>query len=404
MTAPAVTPAPRPWQADPRIQDAALAGGLFAAAVADSASGSFVRGPLALIVLALAALTAPLLWRRRAPLAMSAVMIGAALVQAAFLTSPQISIVLIFLLFVPTYSVGAYAPAGRAAIGLAMWAAGVVAVNLLDAKVNVGLDGDTATTIVSNEIFLVPPWLAGRVMRGRRKLISELRAQAAALAAERDRQARIAAARERARVARELQVIVAAGIETMVVQAGAARRTLDAAPAEAGEAIAAIERTGREALGEMRRLLGVLRTGAPGAERTPQPTLERAPALAARMRARGMRISLTIEGRRPDRVSPAVDLNTLRGIEDTLEIIAAHLPDADVRVTIRYLDGAVEVEVADRAGDGLAELQDLVAESGSLPLQERVALYDGTIGAGPVPGGGFAVRATLPTAERVEVA
>lgn len=404
MTDPASTPAPRRRWADPRIQDAALAGGLFAAAVADYAAGSFVRGPRALNLLALAALTAPLLWRRRAPLAMSAVMIGAAVVQAAFLTSPQISIVLIFLLFIPTYSVGAYAPAGRAAIGLAMWAAGVVAVNLLDANVNVGLGGEPATTIVSNEVFLVPPWLAGRVMRGRRKLISELQAQAVALAAERDRQGRLAAARERARVARELQVIVAAGIETMVVQAGVARGTLDAAPEDAAAAIAAIERTGREALGEMRRLLGVLRTGAPKAERTPQPTLVSAPALVERMRAHGMRIGLTVEGRRPDRISPAVDLNTLRGIEDTLEIIAEHLPDADVRVTIRYLDGAVEVEVADRAGAGLAELQDLVAESGSLPLRERVALYDGTIDAGPVPGGGYAVRARLPTAERVVVA
>ena len=287
---------------------------------------------------------------------------------------------LLFLL----YSIGRYADARRLRDALLL----LVSAMVLALSFEVGWDGP-GDLIWLTFLFGLPV-LAGRALRSRMMLQGELREKAEL--AERDRadRAQLAVEDERVRIATELQELVANGLSTMVVQAQAVPRAVDSGDtARAGTALAAVETTGREALTEMRTLLGVLRREGDAAKLAPQPGLGRLEALAERTRERGLSVRLDLHGWR--RALPAgVDLTAYRVIEDALD--AARAGGAgEAELYVRYRPRELQLQVIDDRTDG---------DSGRLAgLRDRVGLYGGHLRAERIDAGRFRVRATLPLEE-----
>ena len=235
---------------------------------------------------------------------------GVALFMAAFLTQPSEMSSLFLGLMVFPYAVGAHSEGRRSYFGLALAVTTIVVV---------ALDSDEFIwgDIFFPAIFGTMLWLAGRAVRSRSRLTAELHEATLRLHEQREAEAHAAVAEERRRIAREMHDVVAHSVSTMVIQAGGARRILARDPARAVEAAALIERTGREALGEMRHLLGVLHAGENLAALTPQPTLLELGALAERSRAAGLPVELRVEGERRE-LPPGVDLAAYRVIQEAL--------------------------------------------------------------------------------------
>lgn len=234
------------------------------------------------------------------------------------------------------------------------------------------------------------PLVAGRALRSRALLQRELREKAERAEAERALYAARAIEDERTRIAAELQAVVANGVSAMVVQAEAVPRLVSAGDTpRAGEALAVIETTGRDALGEMRRLLGVLRREGDGRELAPQPGLARVGPLLERIRERGLLVELEVSG--PERpLTTGVDLTAYRVLEDALEA-ALEKEASSARVALRYHWPELELEIRDDRAAGASE---------RLPgLRERVALYGGSLRAGKPGSGGFRLTARLPLGE-----
>ena len=236
-------------------------------------------------------------------------------------------------------------------------------------------------------------WLAGRALATRAEQTRELqeRVRAAELARA-DAEERAASA-ERARIARELHDVVAHSVSVMVVQASGVRRLLKDDQAREREALESVEQTGRQALSEMRRMLGVMRAGEEEvtAALAPQPGLEYLDRLIHEVEEAGLPVSLRVEGQRVP-LSPGVDVSAYRIVQEGLTNALEHARAARAEVIVRYVDGAVELAIEDD-GSGIA--------NGALGhrlvgMRERVALYGGTLEAGPRPEGGFALRAKLP--------
>ena len=325
--------------------------------------------------------SAGLAFRRRDPLAGAAIFGVPALTQAFFdgyLTSnstvPFVAAILLF------YSIGRYAPPKRfpaAALGLA-------ALMMATLLVEGGLEPEDSLWALF--IFGLPT-LAGRALRGRVLLQAELREKAERAELERVERARGAVEDERGRIAAELQALVANGLSAMVVQAETVPRTVDSGDlVRAGAALAAVEETGRDALTEMRRLLGVLRRDGDGLALAPQPGLQRVFALVERIREHGLPVELDISGERR-RLSPGIDLTAYRVLEDGLET-AADQGATRAQVQIRFTAGELKLQVTDDRDGDLSD---------RLPgLRERVGLYGGHIGAEHREDGAFRVRMTLP--------
>ncbi len=328
---------------------------------------------------------APMVLRRRAPLvppiALAIVCIASEAFADSFLVE-QTTVPFVAFIF-ELYSVGRYAEGRRVlAGGIAAIAGLYVALALSSAP--------TPEDIIWVGFILGAPLLAGRALRNRIKLNTELREKAERAEADRDQRAREAVERERSRIATELQAVVANGVSAMVVQAGAVPRLLDGGDsARAGAALAVIEETGRDALIEMRRLLGVLRRDEDGAELAPQPSLRRAEALVARYQGDGLTVELAVEGERYE-LSPGVDLAAYRVLEQSLAA-AADGDARSARVVIRYAERDVELEISDdRAGGAVVDRTEIAA------LRDRLSIYVGHLSAGEGERGGFDVRARLP--------
>ncbi|MDX6314416.1 MAG: hypothetical protein QOF44_3880 [Streptomyces sp.] len=223
---------------------------------------------------------------------------------------------------------------------------------------------------------------------------------------ERQHQAetRLAVDRERARIARELHDVVTHNVSVMVIQAGAARKVMDAAPDRAREALLAVEAGGRTAMAELRHVMGLLTmTGdgpdpAAAADLAPQPGLAQLAALTARVRDTGTPVELTVTGT-PAPLPAGVDLAAYRVVQEALTNTVKHAAGALVQVNLDYTPGAVHVEVADTGGTPGAP-----AGSGDgrglIGLRERLAVYGGTLQAGRRPTGGYRVRAVIPVEEQ----
>jgi signal transduction histidine kinase len=219
-----------------------------------------------------------------------------------------------------------------------------------------------------------------------------LRERARQLERQREEKARTAVAEERGRIARELHDVVAHSVSVMVVQAQAGQRLL-ADPDLAGGAFRAIEASGREALVELRRLLGILRTGAEQPAIGPQPGLGSLGVLLEQVREAGLPVELRVEGEQVQ-LPPGVDLAAYRIVQEALTNTLKHAGSARAEIIVRYGPSAVELEVLDDGRGAPAATNG--SGHGLIGMRERVALYGGRLEAEPRKAGGFAVRARLP--------
>ena len=274
------------------------------------------------------------------------------------------------------------------AIGIALALAGSALVGGLDVK-------DVVVTAVANYVIYATAWILGDNIRVRRAYTKALEARAALLERERGEHARLAVAEERARIARELHDVVAHHVSVMVVQAGAARRILTKQPDAASDALNDVERTGRQALTEMRRMLGVLRSDERADGLVPQPSLDQLETLIDQVRDAGLRVELEIEGaRRP--LPAGVDVNAYRIVQEALTNVLKHAGVASAVVRVRYAPTSLDLEVVDDGrGAAAAILTGTDGGQGLLGMRERVLLHGGELEAGPQLSGGFRVRARL---------
>jgi signal transduction histidine kinase len=289
-----------------------------------------------------------------------------------------------FASLVIVYGVGAYTEGRRLVAGVAVLAAGSTAAILLDTP-----PGGPEDFLFVATIVIGGPVLLGRLVRARVKLNQALRDKAAAAEDEREAKAAAAVAGERARIAGELHQLVSDALASMVARATDAEALARSRPGDAEAALASVETTGREALGEIRRLLGVLRHADAELALAPQPSLAHVADLVARVRASGLPVELDVEGELAP-LPAGVDLTAYRVVQEAL---AAALEAADRRsaeVHVRYGEGELGLEVTD-VGEAPPD-----GERALLGMHERVALYGGELVAEPVDGAGYAVRARLP--------
>ncbi|WP_181833836.1 sensor histidine kinase [Acidipropionibacterium virtanenii] len=237
----------------------------------------------------------------------------------------------------------------------------------------------------------------GMATRARRRHVEGLRELNEQLARERDARAQVAAAEERARIAREIHDVVSHSLGTMVVMADGATRTVESNAEQAGAAMARVRDTGREAMAEMRRMLDVLRSDDP-AMRAPQPGLGRLDRLIGEARASGLRVDLQVTGT-PVALPSGIDLAAYRIVQESLTNARKHGGPllSLVTVTVRYLDESVELRIVD---DGREPVMS-GAEPGNpghglVGMRERATAYGGTLETGLRASGGFEVRAVLP--------
>ncbi|AGK77987.1 Two-component system sensor kinase [Streptomyces microflavus DSM 40593] len=256
-------------------------------------------------------------------------------------------------------------------------------------------------TVIMTVPFVLA-WVMGDSLRTRRAYFNQLEERAARLEREREAQSKVAVAAERARIARELHDVVAHNVSVMVVQADGAAYVMDAAPDQARQALETISSTGRQALAEMRRLLGVLRTGdtREGGEYVPQPDVEQIEDLVDQVRRTGLAVDFKVEGTaRP--LPSGVELTAYRIVQEALTNTRKHGgPDAGASVRLVYFDDGLGLLVED---DGRGAAHELYADGGAdgaghgmIGMRERVGMVGGTLDAGPRPGGGFRISALLP--------
>jgi signal transduction histidine kinase len=264
--------------------------------------------------------------------------------------------------------------------------------------VAIGLQGAptvTTSTWVTTVLTLLVAWLAGDNLRVRRERWTALQARARRLEAEREERARQAVAEERLRIARELHDVVAHAMSVIAVQAGVANHLIDSRPELARQALATVETNTRAALVEMRRLLGVLRRpDEPSGSLAPAPGLADVPALIAQFAEAGLVVEVDGDETPPD-VPDGVDLSAYRIVQEGLTNVLRH---GGPRATLRigHSSGGLRVEIGD---DGpVTPRRGGEPGHGLIGMRERVAVFGGTLTAGPRPGGGFDLVATLPYA------
>ncbi|MEV8456526.1 sensor histidine kinase [Streptomyces sp. NPDC052095] len=256
--------------------------------------------------------------------------------------------------------------------------------------------------VVVLTVPFVLAWVLGDSMRTRRAYFRQLEERAARLEREREAQSKVAVAAERARIARELHDVVAHNVSVMVVQADGAAYVMDAAPDQAKQALETISSTGRQALAEMRRLLGVLRTGdaQESGEYVPQPDVEQIQELIEQVRRTGLVVDFKVEGT-PRPLPSGVELTAYRIVQEALTNTRKHGgPDAGASVRLLYFDDGLGLLVED---DGRGAAHELYEDGGAdgaghgmIGMRERVGMVGGTLDAGPRPGGGFRISALLP--------
>ena len=373
------------------LVDGVAAGALLLAGVA-SAMGVHRLVSLPFVVV----MVAPVMFRRRYPVGAFAlaVIAGAFEVLINFRATGADLAILVLL-----YTLAAYRPRNVSLPGLMVVLVGCAAAvaRWFPARL------DTAQAFFAGSISLVAPsliaWVLGDSMRWRRAFYRELEERAAQLERERDAHAQVAAAAERARIARELHDVVAHNVSVMVVQADGAGYALDNEPERARQALADISRTGRQALAEMRRLLGVLRSSTPSTARStvsPLPGISQLGDLLAQTRNAGLEVSMTVSG--PTRPFPAgIDLAAYRVVQEALTNVRKHAgPAARAAVAVRYGHAELSLEITDD-GRGAAAVSD-GAGHGLTGMRERVGMYGGMLDAAPRPTGGFRVLARIPVA------
>jgi signal transduction histidine kinase len=363
---------------------------LGAAGVAEVVGTSHREGPPAANAAVALLYTLPFAWRRRHPVALLGCIFAGALTMAWALTPIEYLFVPLLLVLLAAYSCAAYQDTGRAGASLVLTVVGMVVVLST-------MHDEEVTEAFFPAMFAVLAWLTGLGVRSRSRLTEALHEAAARAAEEHDESLRRAAADERRRIAREMHDLLAHSMSVMVVQAGGARRILARDPARALEAAERIERTGREALAEMRHLLGALTPGERARTLAPQPTLAELAALIGRARAAGLPAVLHECGER--RALPAgVDLAAYRIVQEALTNALKHAGGAATEVTVTWAADRLALEIRDHGRGGRHARE---GGHGLVGMRERVKLYGGELETGRPRGGGWRVRATLPLVREV---
>ena len=379
---------------NPLVVDSLIAAALTLLSLFTIAGGALDFGQTNALGLTLALLqTVPLVLRRVFPVAVFAVTISA-LGGHAMLAGDSFNSSLGSL--VALYTVAELC-SRRVGIAAAVVAASVISfVIVYRVGVPAGLSGLVQSLLT---VFVV--WLVGTWAQERRRYIGTVEERADRAESEREARAARAVTEERARIARELHDVVTHHVSVIVIQAGAALLALDRRPEDARTALEAIDGSGRTALADMRRMLGILapdRVGGGDAVPAPMPGLDRLGELLEQVRGAGLRTELSVVGT-PRPLDAGVELSAYRIVQEALTNTLKHAPDARAAVTIRYGLDALEVEVVDDGGSGRASNGSLAHPGdpgqGLIGMRERVAVFGGTLEAGP-HGAGFRVAARLP--------
>ncbi|MGZ4507077.1 MAG: sensor histidine kinase [Blastococcus sp.] len=382
-TAPHVPAAWRRWAAGhPRAVDALVAAAVLLLGVPAAVHAARTQ-PWAWVLDV--AMVLPLIWRRRHPPAVFAVLAALALVQWAV----GVPLVVDVALLVALYTVATTQPR-RVALG----AVAVLELGVVLAAVRFAPAGDTVGSLVFLSGLVAAAYFIGTSVRNRRAYLAVLVDRAARAERERDQQARLAATTERARLAREMHDIVAHSLTVVVTLAEAASAAATTDPAAAREAMGQVATTGRAALAETRRLLGVLRTDPDGpADLGPTPGLDGLDGLVAGARAAGLPVRLTVGGR-PRPLTAAMGATAHRIVQESLTNVLKHAVEpSGVEVLARWGDDALVLQVSD---DGRAAVGTGEPGHGLTGMRERLALFGGELSAGPSSSGGWRVRATMP--------
>lgn len=388
-----------PMLLDPLFAVALAAVAVTAALLSPETLGRLGSLPTAALGVACAA---PVAFRRHHPLGVLAAVGTGVLAESAVGMSLNFSG---FALMIAVFTVAADAPRRWSLATLVALPVYLVIADLLFSRARGAPSSMSLVDLSAGLLVFVLAWVVGDAVRVRRLRTEQLEARAAMLEAQREEMARIAVRNERAVIARELHDIVAHSVSVMVVQAGAARRVLADRPDEAAQALVSIERTGRDALGEMRRLLGILRADEAPPLLEPQQGLAGLGSLIEQSGATGMPVELVIEGE-PRPLATGLDLAAFRIVQEALTNAIKHADRARALVRVRYDDDALTIEVLDdgrtSSGAGRSHAPEPGAPiaapggHGLVGMRERVSLYGGELSAGPRPNGGFAVRARFP--------
>ena len=358
--------------------DAVLAVTLFAVAEAETAAA----GELGTFGAAIPFFTLTLVWRRRAALQVALVAAAALAVVALFAPLEFPSNAAFLAMFAVTYSAGAHLPRRRALAAIGAVLAAIAVEEIVQGG------GDLLFAAI---VFTVP-WLIGRGVRAQREQERAIADTVTRLQRERERNAELAVAAERLRMARELHDTIAGLLNLVIVQAAVAEQCSSEQPEEASAALALVHESGRAASADLRRMLGILRSRSDGAAVVPAARLDRVDDLVSRARAAGIDAKLRITGSRAA-IPAGLDLAAYRIVQEALSNVVKHAAGASADVHVRYGHDAVEIEVSDTGGAGAA------ADSGGhglVGMRERAAVFGGELEAAPTLDGAFTVRARLP--------
>jgi signal transduction histidine kinase len=328
---------------------------------------------------------ASLAWRRTYPILVAAVILTATNVEAAAGMSLHTAVSPVIGLLLLSWSIGAYEQRNRAVLGLTLLVCGV----WLSLGIDVlrGTDHYSGTDVPWIGMLLLLPGVLGVAFGSRTRSLRAAEARAAQLELEQ----REAIAEERSRIARELHDVIAHSVSVMTVQAGAAEAMLAHDPAKALDPVRAVQETGRQALVEMKRLVGMLREHDDELGLAPQPSLRDVDRLAQQVRDAGLPVQVHIEGD-PRPLPIGIDLSAYRVVQEALTNALKHAGRARATVTVRYGEREVAIEVSDDGAGG----EPNGTGHGLIGMRERIGVFGGTFDAGPREGGGFAVRALLP--------
>jgi signal transduction histidine kinase len=372
----------------PRWADPAIAGAVATVAVVQLA---LAAGPPPVTAYVLAVgMALPLAARRRAPVTVLLAVMGM-LTAHAVLDQPAEWLYVPLTIFLAFYGAGAHRPLRPATAGLAG--------GLALLGVETWLNDLPFSEFAYPGMLCTACWAAGAALRARIAAAAEALTRARLAEESQEHAAQAAVAEERARIARELHDVVSHSVTVMVMQAGALRRRLPGGYPQETELACTIERTGREALGELRRMLGLLRTdAADNAPLAPQPGLQRLGELVAVTEAAGVPVVLSAADP-PEPLPPGLALCVYRLVQESLTNVVRHAgPAASARVSVSYRAGEVDVEVCDDGRGGSPSADG--SGHGMLGMRERVTLFGGRFSAGPGPAGGFRVWAALPLDSR----
>jgi signal transduction histidine kinase len=322
------------------------------------------RGPLALNVVLTAAMAVAAAFRRRWPLPfLVAVNLLAVPLSGGLTSIAKMTIASTYVFAVPTYTVAAWSARSRAIAGLLV---AVCVPATLGPYWHVGV-----SAIIGDVLLTCAVWAAGRIIRAQRTLAADVESSSAQLLAERDERERLAIARERTRMVRDLHALVAQGVVTMVVQAEAISGRLSDDPSAAARALAGVEHAGRQALVQMRGILGLLRARDEPAERAPAPGLTQIHALVRSARAAGHRVTLAVTGE-PGPLLGGTDIAAYRIVEDALGLLTES-PDSDLTITMAFGRGQLSLDLSGH------QLRPRPWPSSA--VSARIAQCDGQIGA-----------------------